>query len=197
MNVEKVIVRDINKARDIEIKENALTTNPDDVNNNDKIDVIVEVIGGIDLAREYMLKAFAAKKHIITANKDLIALHGPELEKAAQENGCDLLYEASVGGGIHLLRSLSDVLVSDRIEQVMGIVNRTKYYILKKNDEEGQTYEDSISDAKILVFSETNPIADVQCLDADRNMVNLARLSFLTDVEMDDFDLEGVSELSI
>src|SRR5699024_6658482 len=103
INVEKVLVRDINKARDIEIQENALTTNPDDVIINDMIDVIVEVIGGIDLAREYMLKAFAAKKHIINANKDLIALHAPEHEKAAQYSDCDFLYEASVGGGISLL----------------------------------------------------------------------------------------------
>src|SRR5699024_11350447 len=80
INVEKVLVRDIDKARDIKIHENALTTNPDDVINNDKIDVIVEVIGGIDLAREYMLKAFAAKNHMITANKDLIALYVPILE---------------------------------------------------------------------------------------------------------------------
>src|SRR5699024_1094681 len=163
------------------INENALTTNPDDVINNDKIDVIVEVIGGIDLAREYMLKAFAAKKHIITANKDLIALHGPELEKSAQENGCDLLYEASVGDG----------LVSDRIEQVMGIVNGTTNYILTKMDEEGQSYEDALADAQNLGFAEANPTADVEGLDAARKMVILARLSFLTDVELDDVDVEG------
>src|SRR5690625_4604651 len=142
INVEKVLVRDIDKARDIEINENALTTNPDDVINNDKIDVIVEVIGGIDLARAYMLKAFAAKKHIITPNKDLIALTGTELEKAAQENGSDLLYEASDGGGMPLLRSRSDDLAADRIEQVMGIVNGTPNEILTKMDEEGQRYED-------------------------------------------------------
>src|SRR5699024_12748153 len=107
IKVEKVLVRDIEKARNIQIDENALTTNPDDVINNDKIDVIVEVIGGIDLAREYMLKAFTAKKHIVTANKDLIDLHGPELDKADQENGWALLYGASIGGRIHLLCSLS------------------------------------------------------------------------------------------
>lgn len=197
IKVEKVLVRDIEKARNIQIDENALTTDPDDVINNDNIDVIVEVIGGIDLAREYMLKAFAAKKHIVTANKDLIALHGPELEKAAQENGCDLFYEASVGGGIPLLRSLSDGLVSDRIEQVMGIVNGTTNYILTKMDEDGQSYEDALADAQELGFAEANPTADVDGLDAARKMVILARLSFLTDVELDDVDVEGISNLSI
>ncbi len=197
IKVAKVLVRDIEKSREIEIAEDALTTNPDDVINNDNIDVIVEVMGGIDEAREHMLKAFAAKKHIVTANKDLIALHGPELEQAAQENGCDLFYEASVGGGIPLLRSLSDGLVSDRIEQVMGIVNGTTNYILTKMDEDGQSYEDALADAQKLGFAEANPTADVEGLDAARKMVILARLSFLTNVELDDVDVKGISDLSI
>lgn len=197
IKVGKVLVRDIEKARDIQVDENVLTTNPDDVINNDDIDVIVEVIGGIEEAREHMLKAFAAKKHIVTANKDLIALHGPELEKAAQENGCDLFYEASVGGGIPLLRSLSAGLVSDRINQVMGIVNGTTNYILTKMDEDGQSYEDALADAQALGFAEANPTADVEGLDAARKMVILARLSFLTDVELDDVEVEGISNLSI
>src|SRR5699024_151010 len=128
INVEKVLVRDIDKARDIKIHENALTTNPDDVINNDKIDVIVEVIGGIDLSRDYMVYAYAAKIDIITDNNVFIALYGSELVEVAHANGCDFLYEASVGGGISLLRSLSDGLVSDRIEEVMGIVNGTTNY---------------------------------------------------------------------
>lgn len=197
IKVAKVLVRDIEKSREIEIDEEALTTNPDDVINNDDIDVIVEVMGGIDETRELMLKAFAAKKHIVTANKDLIALHGPELEKVAQENGCDLFYEASVGGGIPLLRSLSDGLVSDRIEQVMGIVNGTTNYILTKMDEDGQSYEDALADAQRLGFAEANPTADVEGLDAARKMVILARLSFLTNVELDDVDVKGISDLSI
>lgn len=196
IKVEKVLVRDIEKVRDIQIDEGVLTTNPDDVINNENIDIIVEVIGGIEEARAHMLNAFKAKKHIITANKDLIALHGPELEKAAQENGCDLFYEASVGGGIPLLRSLSDGLVSDRIEQVMGIVNGTTNYILTKMDEEGQSYEDALADAQKLGFAEADPTADVEGLDAARKMVILARLSFLTDVELDDVEVEGISEIS-
>lgn len=197
VKVEKVLVRNIEKAREIEIDEQALTTDPNDVINNENIDVIIEVMGGVEEARIHMLNAFKAKKHVVTANKDLIALHGPELEKAAYENGCDLFYEASVGGGIPLLRSLSDGLVSDRIQQVMGIVNGTTNYILTKMDEEGQSYEDALAKAQELGFAESDPTADVEGLDAARKMVILARLSFLTDVELDDVEVEGISTLSV
>lgn len=196
VKVDKVLVRDIEKARQIEINHDLLTTNSDDVLVNPDIDVVVEVMGGVDIAREYILAALKAKKHVITANKDLIALHGPELEKAARENGCDLFYEASVGGGIPLLRGLSDGLVSDRIQQVMGIVNGTTNYILTKMDKEGQSYEDALQKAKELGFAESDPTADVEGLDAARKMVILARLSFFTNVELDDVSVEGISSVS-
>src|SRR5699024_1255990 len=197
VSVDKVLVRNMDKAREIEFDHSILTTESSDVIDNPDIDVIVEVMGGIDTAKEYILRSLKAKKHVITANKDLIALHGSELETTAQENNCDLFYEASVGGGIPLLRSLSDGLVSDRIEQVMGIVNGTTNYILTKMDEDGQSYEDALADAQELGFAEANPTADVEGLDAARKMVILARLSFLTDVELDDVDVEGISNLSI
>lgn len=197
VKVEKVLVRNIDKAREINIPEEALTTDPSEVIDNKNIDVIVEVMGGVEETRIHMLNAFKAKKHVVTANKDLIALHGPELEKTAHDNGCDLFYEASVGGGIPLLRSLSDGLVSDRIEQVMGIVNGTTNYILTKMDEEGQSYEDALAKAQELGFAEADPTADVEGLDAARKMVILARLSFLTDVELDDVEVEGISTLSV
>lgn len=196
VNVKSVLVRDIEKARKIDIDETILTTDPNDVLNNPEIDVIVEVMGGVEKARQYILKAFAAKKHIITANKDLIALHGPELEAAANENGCDLFYEASVGGGIPLLRGLTDGLVSDRIQQVMGIVNGTTNYILTKMDTEGASYEGALKEAQELGFAESDPTADVEGLDAARKMVILARLAFLTDVELDDVEVDGISNLS-
>lgn len=197
VKVEKVLVRNMEKARKIEIDHSLLTTNSDDVLKNPNIDVVVEVMGGIDSAREYILEALRAKKHVVTANKDLIALHGEELEKVASENGCDLFYEASVGGGIPLLRGISDGLVSDRIQQVMGIVNGTTNYILTKMDQEGQSYEDALQKAQELGFAEADPTADVEGLDAARKMVILARLSFFTNVELDDVEVEGISKLSL
>ena len=196
VKVDKVLVRDMEKARKINVNEDLLTTNPDDVLANSNIDVVIEVMGGVETAREYILKALQAKKHVVTANKDLIAVHGPELEKAAHENGCDLFYEASVGGGIPLLRGLSDGFVSDRIQQVMGIVNGTTNYILTKMDKEGQSYEDALQKAQELGFAEADPTADVEGLDAARKMVILARLSFFTNVELDDVDVEGISNVS-
>lgn len=197
VNVKGVLVRDIEKARNVDVDQTIITTNPDDVLKNPEIDVIVEVMGGVDLARNYILEAFEAKKHVITANKDLIALHGPELEAAAHKHGCDLFYEASVGGGIPLLRSLSAGLVSDRIKQVMGIVNGTTNYILTKMDSEGATYKDALKEAQELGFAESDPTADVEGLDAARKMVILARLAFLTDVELDDVEVEGISKLAL
>lgn len=196
VEVKKVLVRNIEKARQVDIDETILTTDSADVLNNPDIDVIIEVMGGVEEAREYLLEAFAAKKHIITANKDLIALHGPELEAAAHENGCDLFYEASVGGGIPLLRGLTDGLVSDRIEKVMGIVNGTTNYILTKMDTEGASYENALKEAQDLGFAESDPTADVDGLDAARKMVILARLAFLTDVELDDVEVNGISNVS-
>lgn len=196
VRVDRVLVRNIEKARTINIDESILTLDPNDVLNNPNIDVIVEVMGGVEEARQHILAAFEAKKHVITANKDLIALHGPELEAAAEENGCDLLYEASVGGGIPLLRGLTDGLVSDRIQQVMGIVNGTTNYILTKMDTEGATYEEALKKAQELGFAESDPTADVEGLDAARKMVILSRLSFLTDVELDDVEVNGISNIS-
>lgn len=196
VDVKSVLVRDLEKARTVDIDDSILTTDPADVLGNPDIDVIVEVMGGVEEARKYILKAFASKQHIITANKDLIALHGPELEAAANENGCDLFYEASVGGGIPLLRGLTDGFVSDRIQQVMGIVNGTTNYILTKMDSEGASYEDALQEAKDLGFAESDPTADVEGLDAARKMVILARLAFLTDVELDDVDVSGISNVA-
>ncbi|HLR70642.1 MAG TPA: homoserine dehydrogenase [Pseudogracilibacillus sp.] len=197
VKVDKVLVRDIEKARQIEIDHRLLTTNSEDVIANPNIDVVVEVMGGVEVAREYILEALQAKKHVITANKDLIALHGPELEKTAKQNGCDLFYEASVGGGIPLLRPLYDGLASDRIQQVMGIVNGTTNYILTKMDQEGQSYDDALQKAQELGFAEADPTADVEGLDAARKMVILARLSFLTNVDLDDVEVEGISKLAV
>src|SRR5699024_2805579 len=138
------------KARHVAVDPTYLTINPEDVLNDPEIDVVIEVMGGIEDARAYILQAFTAKKHVVTANKDLIALYGPELQEAASEQGCDLFYEASVAGGIPIIRGLADGLVSDRIQKVMGIVNGTTNYILTKMDDEGVSYEDALREAQEL-----------------------------------------------
>lgn len=197
VKVEKVLVRNIEKARQVDVDANLLTTNPDDVLKNPEIDIIVEVMGGVEPAFQYLLEAFAEKKHVITANKDLIALHGPELEAAAKENFCDLFYEASVGGGIPLLRNITSSFVSDRIQKVMGIVNGTTNFILTKMDQEGASYADVLKEAQELGFAEADPTADVEGLDAARKMVILTRLSFLTNVPLEDVETKGISSVDL
>lgn len=197
VSVDRVLVRNIEKARNTDVNPEFLTTNVEDVINNPNIDVIVEVMGGIEQTRELLLQAFKQGKHVITANKDLIALHGPELEEAARQNNCDLYYEASVGGGIPLLRGISDGLVSDRIQNVMGIVNGTTNYILTKMDKEGMSYDVALSQAQELGFAEADPTSDVEGLDAARKMAILARLAFLTDFDLEDVEVRGISGISL
>lgn len=198
VSVKRVLVRDLEKARNkAQVDPEFLTTNADDVLNDPEIDVIVEVMGGVEETRKYILKAFENGKHVITANKDLIALNGPELQEAASKNNCDLYYEASVGGGIPLLRGLTDGLVSDRILQVMGIVNGTTNYILTKMNKEGVSYESALKEAQELGFAESDPTADVEGLDAARKMVILARLAFLTDFDLEDVEVRGISNISL
>jgi len=197
VHVKSVLVRNPDKVRDINIDRTFLTTNPDDILNDPEIDIIVEVMGGIEEAREHILKAFAAKKHVVTANKDLVALHGLELQETASKNKCDFYYEASVAGGIPILRGIVDGLASDRIRQVMGIVNGTTNYILTKMNNEGVSYEDALKEAQELGFAEADPTADVEGLDSARKMAILGRLAFSTPVELEDVEVKGISNIEL
>jgi len=142
VTIQKVLVKDKDKKRDVELSKDVLTTEAYDVIQDPEVDVIIEVIGGIEETRRYLLDALQAKKHVVTANKDLIALYGSELTAAAKENGCDLYFEASVAGGIPILRSLEDGLASDRITKMMGIVNGTTNFILTKMNKENAPYDE-------------------------------------------------------
>lgn len=130
--IEKVLVQNKSKERSISIHPDKLTEDAWDIIHNPDIDVIVEVMGGIETTKGYILEALARGKHVVTANKDLMALHGPEIIAAAQENNCDVYYEASVAGGIPIIRTLVEGFSSDRITKIMGIVNGTTNYILTK-----------------------------------------------------------------
>ncbi|AIF42232.1 homoserine dehydrogenase [Virgibacillus sp. SK37] len=197
VNVKSVLVRDTEKARDVQIDRTFLTTNPEDILNDPEIDIIVEVMGGIKESYQHILKAFSAKKHVVTANKDLVALQGPELQEAATKNQCDFYYEASVAGGIPILRGIAEGLSSDRIQQVMGIVNGTTNYILTKMNNEGVSYEDALKQAQDLGFAEADPTADVEGLDAARKMAILGRLAFSTDIALEEVEVTGIKDLDL
>ncbi len=197
VQVKSVLVRDLEKTRDVDINGTKLTTNPDDVINDPEIDIIVEVMGGIEETKQYILNAFSAKKHVVSANKDLVALHGPELQAAANDNKCDFYYEASVAGGIPILRGIVEGLSSDHIQQVMGIVNGTTNYILTQMDSEGVSYEDALKEAQELGFAEADPSSDVDGLDAARKMAILGRLAFSTSVDLEDVEVTGIRGIEL
>ncbi|KAB7706267.1 homoserine dehydrogenase [Bacillus aerolatus] len=196
VSIKKVLVKNPDKVRDVELDSSLLTTDPYEVINDPDIDVIVEVIGGIEETRKYIIDALNLKKQVVTANKDLIALHGSELQKVAAENGCDLLYEASVAGGVPIIKGLADGLASDKIQKIMGIVNGTTNYILTKMTKDGLSYETALKDAQDLGFAEADPTSDVEGLDAARKMAILARLAFSMEIELDDVSVSGISSVS-
>lgn len=196
VKIKKILVNNLNKPRAVEISPELLTTNPNDILNDPDIDVVIEVMGGVEHTRDHLLKALQQKKHVVTANKDLMAVYGTELHTVAAENGCDLFYEASVAGGIPILRSLVDGLASDRIMKMMGIVNGTTNFILTKMSKQGAAYGEVLKEAQELGFAEADPTSDVEGLDAARKMTILATLGFSMKVDLDDVKVQGITQIT-
>lgn len=196
IQIKKILVSDVSKKRSIDIDSSKLTLKAEDILLDPDIDVVIEVMGGVDKTRGYLLQALNNKKHVVTANKDLMALYGPELLKVATDNGCDLFYEASVAGGIPILRGLTDGLSSDRITKMMGIVNGTTNFILTKMSKDGSAYEEVLKEAQALGFAESDPTADVEGLDAARKMAILASLGFSMNISLDDVSVQGITNIS-
>lgn len=196
IEVKKILVQDVEKSRSLSSMSSYLTTDPSELLDDTDIDVIVEVIGGISPAREYILQALERGKHVVTANKDLMALHGAEILNKAQEKGCDVFYEASVAGGIPILRALVEGFSSDRITKMMGIVNGTTNYILSKMSQEGADYAEVLKEAQALGYAEADPTSDVEGYDAARKMAILATLGFHVPMKLEDVDVKGISSVS-
>lgn len=194
--IEKIAVSNVNKVRSIEVDKNLLTEEPWEVVRHPDIDVIIEVIGGTTTTKEYLVEALQLGKHVITANKDLMALHGSEILTLAESNHCDVFYEASVAGGIPIIRTLVDGFSSDRITKIMGIVNGTTNFILTKMSQEGASYDDVLKEAQALGYAEADPTSDVEGLDAARKMTILARLGFHTSVALEDVSVQGISSVT-
>lgn len=194
--IEKIAVKHADKQRSIEIDPAKLTEDPWEVIRNPEIDVIVEVMGGVNGTREYLLEALNCGKHIVTANKDLMALYGSEILAKATEKQCDVFYEASVAGGIPIIRTLIEGFSSDRIIKIVGIVNGTTNYILTKMSQEGTSYEDALAEAKQLGYAEADPTSDVEGLDAARKMAILGTIGFRANVELSDVQVLGISSVT-
>ena len=196
ISIEKILVKDRAKSRSIAVDAAKLTEDPWEIVRDPGIDVVVEVMGGIGQSREFILEALDRGKHIVTANKDLMALHGPEILAKARDKGCDVLYEASVAGGIPIIRTLIEGFSSDRITKIMGIVNGTTNYILTKMSQEGAAYADVLKEAQALGYAEADPTSDVEGLDAARKMTILATLGFRANVALEDVSVKGISAVT-
>jgi homoserine dehydrogenase len=196
IHIEKILVQNKAKARNISVDSDKLTEDPWEIVENPEIDIVVEVMGGIELSKKYILESLERGKHIVTANKDLIAKHGPEILAKAAQKSCDVLYEASVAGGVPILRTLVEGFSSDRITKIMGIVNGTTNYILTKMSQEGASYEDVLKEAQALGYAEADPTSDVEGWDAAYKMTILGTLGFHSNVALEDVEVRGIAQVS-
>ena len=196
LELAKVAVRSATKERDVPGVEALVTTDPVGIVTDPTIDVVVEVMGGISPTRDLVLQALRNGKPVVTANKELLANHGAELWDTANAAGVDLLFEASVAGGIPLIRALRESLAGERIHRVMGIVNGTTNYILTRMAAAGASYQDALSEAQSLGYAERDPTADVEGFDAAAKAAILANVAFGAKVVAGDVYREGISALS-
>jgi homoserine dehydrogenase len=196
LHVARIAVRDITKPRDLPEVAGAFTDDADAVVADPDIDVVVEIIGGVEPARSLVLGALKSGKPVITANKELLADHGEELFEAAESAGVDILFEASVAGGIPLMRPLRESLAGERIRRVMGIVNGTTNYILTQMTEEGSSFASALADAQALGYAEPDPTADVEGFDAAAKTAIIASIAFGARVVASDVYREGITNVS-
>ncbi len=196
LEITRVAVRNLSRDRDVELGPGVLTRDSFDVVADPEIDLVVEVIGGIEPARELITTALAAGKPVVTANKELLANVGVELFEAADRQGVDLLFEAAVAGGIPLVRALRESLRGEPIRRVMGIVNGTTNYILTKMTEQGAAYGEALAEAQDLGFAERDPTADVEGFDAGAKAAIMATIAFGAKVVAGDVYHEGISKVT-
>jgi homoserine dehydrogenase len=194
--VAKVGVRNASKDRGIGLSPDVFTTDTDAIVTGSDIDVVVEVMGGIEPARELVLAALKAGKPVVTANKELLANVGAEIFAAAEAAGVDVLFEAAVAGGIPLVRPLRESLLGEPVDRIMGIVNGTTNYILTRMTEAGASYDDALVEAQSLGYAEADPTADVEGYDAGAKIAILASIAFGARVVAGDVYHEGISSLS-
>lgn len=195
IKVTKVLVRNIDKAQKSFGDQYYFTDNVEEILNDPEIDIVVELIGREHPAKEYIAQAFANGKHVVTANKDVLARFGAELFPLANEHNCDFAFEGSVCGGLPIIGPLKTSLAANKIDSVMGIVNGTTNYMLTKMSQEHLSYEQVLKEAQAEGYAESDPTADVGGLDAARKIVILASIAFNTRVSLEDVYIEGIENI--
>ncbi|MFH0840179.1 MAG: homoserine dehydrogenase [Candidatus Omnitrophota bacterium] len=193
----KVADKDRRPRRSISIPRSQLTPNANDILNNPDIDIVVELIGGIHPAKEYILKALNNGKHVVTANKALLADSGRELFEAAEKSGVAIKFEGSVGGGIPVIKCLSDSFIANKIQAIYGIINGTSNYILSKMEEEGKSFREALCDAQELGIAERNPTLDISGMDSAHKIAILSLLGFGRFIDVKDMFVEGIEDVEL
>ena len=196
VEIYRVGVRNLDKPREVELPKGVLTTDLEAIVTDPEINIVVEVMGGLEPARELMLKAIRNGKHVVTANKAAISRFGDELYTAANQAGVYVMVEASVGGGIPVIQPLKQSLSVNRIQAVTGIINGTTNYILTRMQDEGSSFDDVLADAQKLGYAEADPTADVEGLDAADKIAILASIAFDGGINREDVYCEGIRQIS-
>ena len=195
IRVVRAAVRDLEKARAL-AGDLPLTTNPFDVVDDPEIDIVVELIGGLEPARELVMQAIANGKHVVTANKHLVAKHGNEIFAAAQAKGVMVAFEAAVAGGIPIIKALREGLTANRIEWLAGIINGTSNFILTEMRDKGAAFEDVLKEAQALGYAESDPTFDIEGIDAAHKLTILSAIAFGIPMQLDRVYTEGISKLT-
>ncbi|WP_122135086.1 homoserine dehydrogenase [Staphylococcus warneri] len=195
--IKHILVRDKSKKRPLNISQYHLTEDVNEILNDDTIDIVVEVMGGIEPTVDWLRSALKNKKHVITANKDLLAVHLKLLEDLTEANGVALKFEASVAGGIPIVNAINNGLNANNISKFMGILNGTSNFILSKMTQDQTTFEDALEEAKRLGFAEADPTDDVDGIDAARKVVITSYLSFNQVIKLNDVQLTGIRNTTL
>ncbi|GAB6191284.1 homoserine dehydrogenase [Desulfocastanea catecholica] len=178
-----------------EFSDVTLTKDADDIFSDPKIDIVVELIGGMEPAKTFMLKAIASGKHVVTANKALLSVHGREIFQAAAEKNVEVGFEASVGGGIPVIKALKEGLVANRINYIKGIMNGTANYILSQMTDHGTPFQEVLKEAQKLGYAEADPTYDVEGIDTAHKLAILMTIAYGLSVQLDDITVEGISSI--
>jgi homoserine dehydrogenase len=195
--LKKIADLDITTPRGSKIPKDRLTQNAEDILNDSEIHIVIELIGGIEPARSFILQAINSGKQVVTANKALLAQHGAEIFEQAKAKGIDLGFEASVGGGIPIIRAITEGFVSNRISSIYGIINGTANYILTKMYEEKKDFKEILAEAQRLGYAEADPTYDIKGLDTAHKLAILSTLAFRTGIELDQIYTEGIDRITL
>ncbi|WP_156782067.1 homoserine dehydrogenase [Acidihalobacter aeolianus] len=196
INIVRAATRDLSVRRDCDLGGIALTDRAQDVIDDPEIDIVVELIGGTGIAREMVIRAIDQSKHVVTANKALIALHGNEIFARASERGVTVAFEAAVGGGIPVIKAIREALAGNRIEWLAGIINGTGNFILSEMRDKGRDFEDVLSEAQSLGYAEADPTFDVEGIDAAHKLTILASIAFGIPLQFDKVYTEGITRIT-